>query len=71
MDGRSAAWVSLDGATRFMLHEGESIMVQGSAHPLQMVTLKSDNLTDLWAQRLTKLFGWNIRETNKPLEKRT
>jgi hypothetical protein len=35
-----------------------------------MVTLKSDNLTDLWAQRLTKLFGWNIRETNKPLEKR-
>jgi hypothetical protein len=35
-----------------------------------MVTLKSDNLTDLWAQRLTKLFGWNIRETNKPLEKK-
>ena len=35
-----------------------------------MVTLKSDNLTDLWAQRLTKLFGWNTRDQNKPLEKK-
>jgi hypothetical protein len=35
-----------------------------------MVTDKSDNLTDLWAQRLTKLFGWNMREQNKPLEKK-
>lgn len=69
-DGRSAAWVSLDGATRFMLQDGETLVVQGSVHPFQMVTLKSDNLTDLWAQRLTKLFGWNIRETNKPLEKK-
>ena len=36
-----------------------------------MVTLKSDNLTDLWAQRLVKFFGWNTREQNKPLHKRT
>ena len=36
-----------------------------------MVTLKSDNLTDLWAQRLVKFFGWNTREQNKPLYKRT
>lgn len=69
-DGRSAAWVSLDGATRFKLEDGESILVQGSAHYLDMVTLKSDNLTDLWSQRLTKMFGWNIREMNKPLEKK-
>jgi len=41
------------------MKEGEQIIVNGSVHPLQMVTLKSDNLTDLWAQRLTKLFGWN------------
>ncbi len=69
-DGRSGAWVSLDGATRFKMEEGESIVVKGSVHPLQMVTLKSDNLTDLWAQRLTKLFGWNTRDQNKPLEKK-
>jgi len=49
VDGRSAAWVSLDGATRFKLQEGESVIVRGSANPLMMVTLKSDNLTDLWA----------------------
>jgi hypothetical protein len=52
------------------MKEGESIVVKGSIHPLQMVTLKSDNLTDLWAQRLTKLFGWNMRDQNKPLEKK-
>ena len=62
--------MSLDGATRFKMEEGESIVVKGSVHPLQMVTLKSDNLTDLWAQRLTKLFGWNTRDQNKPLEKK-
>jgi NAD kinase len=33
-DGRSAAWVSLDGATRFMLEDGETIVVSGSVHPL-------------------------------------
>ncbi len=70
-DGRSAAWVSLDGATRFMLSDGETLRVSASVHPLKMVTLESDNLTDLWAQRLTKLFGWNVRETNKPLEKKS
>lgn len=61
MDGRSAAWVSLDGATRFKLGDGESVNVSGASQKLEMVTLKSDNLTDLWAQRLTKLFGWNTR----------
>lgn len=69
-DGRTAAWVSLDGATRFKLEDGESVVIQGSNFPLNMVTLKSDNLTDLWAQRLTKMFGWNQRESMiKPLIK--
>jgi len=35
-----------------------------------MVTLKSDNLTDLWAQRLSNFLGWNRRDQNKPLEKK-
>ena len=48
-DGRTAAWVSLDGATRFKLEDGESVVIQGSNFPMNMVTLKSDNLTDLWA----------------------
>ena len=29
-DGRSSAWVSLDGANRFQLNDGESILVSGS-----------------------------------------
>jgi len=32
-DGRSAAWVSLDGATRFMLSDGETLVVSASIHP--------------------------------------
>lgn len=71
IDGRNAAWVSLDGANRFKLNEGESILVSGSENPLSMVTLKSDNLTDLWAQRLVKFFGWNTREQNKQLFKKS
>ena len=61
-DGRNSGWVSLDGANRFKLEEGESIVISGSENPMSMVTLKSDNLTDLWAQRLVKFFGWNTRE---------
>ena len=49
IDGRNAAWVSLDGANRFKLSEGESIVIQGSPDYLSLATLKSDNLTDLWA----------------------
>ena len=71
VDGRNAAWVSLDGANRFRLAEGESIVVSGSKDSLSMATLKSDNLTDLWAQRLVKFFSWNTREQNKPLNKNT
>ena len=33
-DGRSGAWVSLDGATRFKMNDGESLIVNGSVHPL-------------------------------------
>jgi len=69
-DNRTPAWVSLDGANRFQLLDGESIIVEGSEHPLRMVTLKTDNLTDLWAQRLVKFFGWNTRQQNKPLQKK-
>jgi len=70
-DGRNSGWVALDGANRFRLADGESISISGSQSYLSMVTLKSDNLTDLWAQRLVKFFGWNTREQNKPLNKRT
>jgi NAD+ kinase len=51
-DNRSSTWVSLDGATRFEFQDGESLVVSASLDSLKMVTLKSDNLTDLWAQRL-------------------
>ena len=69
-DGRNSAWVSFDGANRMVLREDESIEITGSEYPLSFVTLANDNLTDLWAQRLVKFFGWNTRETNKPLEKK-
>ena len=33
-DGRNSAWVSLDGANRFKLLDGESIVISGSEWPL-------------------------------------
>ena len=68
-DNRGTAWVSLDGATRFELQQGESVVIQGSEAPMQFVTIASDNLTDLWVQRLTNMFNWNMRENLKPLKK--
>lgn len=60
-DGRSSAWVSADGATRFELKEGESVTVRASNHAVAFVTDPVDNLTEMWAKRLTKLLNWNIR----------
>ena len=68
-NNRGAAWISLDGANRIKLEDGESIEIAGSLTSLKMVTLTSDNLTDLWAQRLVKHFGWNVRENQKVLQK--
>jgi NAD+ kinase len=31
-DGRGGAWISLDGATRFMLEDGEEITITSSEH---------------------------------------
>lgn len=61
-DNRNTAWVSLDGATRFEMDENESIKVQGSESAISMVVNPTDNLTDLWGQRLVHMFNWNKRE---------
>lgn len=36
-DNRGSAWVSLDGAQRFELKDGEEVKIQGSVHTLKMV----------------------------------
>jgi hypothetical protein len=68
-DNRAAAWVSLDGATRFELHDGESITIKASKHRMGFVMDPSDNLSSLWAKRLTHLLNWNVRPYMKPLKK--
>eukprot|EP00347_Sterkiella_histriomuscorum_P015631 403356298 len=70
-DGRSSAWVSLDGATRFELKEDESVIVRASANAVAFITNPCDNLTALWSQRLTKLLKWNARPQMKALKKQT
>eukprot|EP00349_Pseudokeronopsis_sp_Brazil_P006427 CAMPEP_0202963586 /NCGR_PEP_ID=MMETSP1396-20130829/7596_1 /ASSEMBLY_ACC=CAM_ASM_000872 /TAXON_ID= /ORGANISM="Pseudokeronopsis sp., Strain Brazil" /LENGTH=55 /DNA_ID=CAMNT_0049684933 /DNA_START=923 /DNA_END=1087 /DNA_ORIENTATION=+ len=47
-DGRTKAWVSLDGATRFKLEEEDHIKIKMSPHRLGIITNPSDNLTNLW-----------------------
>ena len=66
-DNRNSAWVSLDGGTRFELQPGEELTIQGSEASLGMVINPSDNLVDLWSQRLTHMLGWNKRDALKPL----
>ena len=69
-DNRSSAWVSLDGATRFELKDGEEISIQGSEHSLAFVIDKTDNLMSLWSKRLAHMLNWNQREQMKPLTKK-
>jgi NAD kinase len=60
-DGRSGSMVSLDGATRFLLNDGESVTVTGSDAYMGFVTHHGAKLKDLWVSRLTQMFGWNMR----------
>ena len=69
-DNRTPAWVSLDGATRFEIKDGEALIVQSSEYRIAFLTDPHDNLTELWAKRLTKLLKWNVRPMLKPLKKR-
>jgi NAD+ kinase len=52
-DNRTPAWVSLDGATRFELQDGEGLIVKASKHRMAFVVDPTDNLSELWAKRLT------------------
>jgi hypothetical protein len=36
---------------------------------IAFVTDPSENLTELWAQRLRKLLNWNVRPIMKPVKK--
>lgn len=69
-DGRTSAWVSVDGATRFELKDGESVIIKASPNAVAFVTNPVDNLTALWSQRLTKLLKWNARPFMKKLNKK-
>jgi NAD kinase len=69
-DNRSSAWVSLDGATRFELKDGEELEIEGSECNLSFVVNPTDNIMDLWGQRLANKLNWNQRNTQKPLQKK-
>jgi NAD+ kinase len=62
-DGRGSAWVSLDGATRFELKEGQYITVKASDYAIAFITNPVESLIELWSHRLTKLLNWNARPT--------
>jgi len=60
-DNRGQAWVSLDGANRFPIQDGEGVVMTGSSHPLKFVTYKTDDLTNLWVKRLKEKLGFAAR----------
>lgn len=49
IDGRTSAWVSLDGATRFELKDDESVTIKASNQAVAFITNPTDNLTSLWS----------------------
>ena len=61
VDNRSSAWISLDGATRFELKDGEEIEIGGSQSDLKMVVNEDDNKMALWSHRLDNMLNWNQR----------
>jgi len=67
-DGRTSAWVSMDGATRFELPGGESLLIEASKNALAFVTEPSKvhkHDGSQWSRKLTKLLNWNVRDSMK------
>lgn len=58
-DNRNTAWVSLDGATRFELIDGEELIIKRSESNFEMVIEKTENMMDLWGKRLKSMLNWN------------
>ena len=69
-DGRSTAWVSLDGSFRFELEDGEELAITTSTTKLGMVVEKTDNLMNAWVKRMNNGIHWNRRDKLKPMEKK-
>lgn len=69
-DGRTSAWVSLDGATRFELKSGESLVVRASKNAVAFVTDPVEDITAVWSCKLTRLLNWNVRKTMKSLKRK-
>lgn len=61
-DNRNSAWVSLDGATRFELRDGEEINIDASDAKLAMVINETNDMMNLWSRRLVHMLNWNQRE---------
>ena len=68
-DGRSAAWVTLDGSYRFELEEGEELTVKASNHNIGFVVDKSENLVSDWVAHIAKL-NWNRRDKLKNMDEK-
>lgn len=67
-DGRASAWVNLDGATTFVLLNGEGIQIKASQFAAAFVCNPTENLTEQWANRLTHVLNWNKRPDLKKLQ---
>ena len=54
----------MDGATRFELSGGESLLIEASKNALAFVTVPQDvqkHEGSQWSRKLTKLLNWNAR----------
>lgn len=65
-DKRNSAWVSLDGATRFELRDGEELHLEAADAKLAMV-IETNDMMKQWSNRLVHMLNWNRREPQKPL----
>jgi len=54
---------------RFEMKDGDTVIVKASPHAVAFVTNPTNDLTCLWAERLTKLLNWNSRPSQKSFKK--
>eukprot|EP00040_Diaphanoeca_grandis_P016989 m.88176 g.88176 ORF g.88176 m.88176 type:complete len:581 (-) comp26162_c0_seq1:231-1973(-) len=63
-DGRTGAWVSMDGKNRQELGPGDGIRITTSVWPIP--TVNCNDVSADWFESLRKNLNWNIREMQKP-----
>ena len=69
-NGRTAAYVSIDGHSRFEMLKKEGIEITKSTYPVVLFSKDKDKMVE-WVERVQKKLNWNYRIDQKKVTKAT